>query len=179
MRTRVSGLVQAQRPTLALSPWLWRKRSGVGPSIALSPDLNHARFDRNGTAATQLRGSPNRLRHLRSTTIDSRNHLRIAASLHRNRIELMRPQTKRREPQRQTHNTTGVTSTALMLTHSLWRSPLHWSPHWQLSHHRHRRQHGKPDMREPSWLDEDDSRDHCGGASGCKFTPSESDKRIV
>lgn len=177
MRTRVSGLVQAQRPTLALSPWLWRKRSGVGPSIALSPDLNHARFDRNGTAATQLRGSPNRLRHLRSTTIDSRNHLRIAASLHRNRIDATADKTPRTSETDPQHD--GGHQHGLMLTHSLWRSPLHWSPHWQLSHHRHRRQHGKPAMREPSWLDEDDSRDHCGGASGCKFTPSESDKRIV
>lgn len=39
-------------------------------------------------------------------------------------IELTRPQTKRREPQRQTHNTTGDISTALMLTPQLVASPL-------------------------------------------------------
>ena len=49
----------------------------------------------------------------------------------------------------------------------------------QLSRHPHQFQPKSTASHGLDWFDDEDSRGHCGGASGCKSTPSESDKKFV
>ena len=79
-------------------------------------------------ASTETNGSDPTTRVAQQTPTLAFNHDRQPQSTPDRSLpapeRMTRPQTKRREPQRQTHNMTGDISTALMLTHSLWRSPL-------------------------------------------------------